>query len=135
MFVPAVVGNAREPNLISPVPLGTNSISPFADETILFPLTSKSPPSCGVVSTEISPAAAEAVGSNLLFDVDHCNTWFDEAPEVVICKSVPSPNAEYISLKLSFTLSPPTRRLSPVPSFGVVPRPIVCFAIFFFPMS
>ena len=66
---------------------------PFATDTILFPLTSKSPPSCGVVSTDISPAAAEAVGSNLLLEVFHCNTWFDEAPAVVICKSVPLPSA------------------------------------------
>ena len=46
-------------------------ISPLDVETISCPFTSKFPPSCGVVSTDMSPAAAEAVGSNLLFDVDH----------------------------------------------------------------
>ena len=45
-------------------------ISPLDVETISCPFTSKFPPSCGVVSTDISPAAAEAVGSNLLFVVD-----------------------------------------------------------------
>ena len=34
-----------------PVPFGSISTSPFDVDTILFPLTSKSPPSCGVVSS------------------------------------------------------------------------------------
>ena len=39
------------PKLTSPVPFGIISISAFDVETISFPLTSKSPPNCGVVSS------------------------------------------------------------------------------------
>ena len=38
-----------------PVPLGVSVISPFEVETISLPLTSKSPPNCGVVSSTIFP--------------------------------------------------------------------------------
>ena len=37
-----------------PVPSGAISISPFDVDVILFPFTSKSPPSCGVVSSTTS---------------------------------------------------------------------------------
>ena len=80
----------------------------------------------------MSPAAAEAVGSNLLLEVDHCNIWFEEAPAVVMFNAVPVPIAVYNSSKLSLILSPPIRRLSPVPSFAELPNPTVCFAISLF---
>ena len=54
-FVPVkTAGTLAFPKTILPVPLGVRFISPLLVLTILFPFTSRLPPSCGLVSPTTS---------------------------------------------------------------------------------
>ena len=54
-----VLGCVAVPKTVLPVPLGVILISALLVLTKLFPLTSKSPPNCGVVSPTTSVAESD----------------------------------------------------------------------------
>ena len=60
---PSVIDTPPElplPSIITlPVPFGNNDILPFDVDTRSLPFTSRSPPSCGVVSSDTFDIAAE----------------------------------------------------------------------------
>ena len=93
-------------------------------DTICFVLTSKLPPSCGVVSsTMFASVLGVAEAKAEPFQVRTSPLLGD--PDIEICSADPSPNAVYNSSKLSFTISPPARRVVPPPSFALDPKLIV----------
>ena len=92
------------------------AIFPLEEETILLPLTSK-----------LAVRFVKSEGKNVVpLYLKTCPT---AGLVTLTVKLVPFPNAAYTSLKLSLILSPPIRRVSPVSSLAVVPRPSVCLAI------
>jgi len=108
---PSACGQDWPSNTIAPDPLGAIIILLLLADIICFALTSRLPPSCGVVSSTMFASVLGVAVVNI--EPLYVNTSPVLGDPKLICKAVPLPNAVYNSLKLSFTISPPARRVVP----------------------
>ena len=83
---PSAVGWDKPSRITLPEPLGVIDMLPLDTDTIELPLTSKFPPSCGVVSPTISdkpPAAVDIFPNDIFFNEPASASWISKKSFVV----------------------------------------------------